>query len=56
METLKQVRMRRDNMTEEEANREIDDARKRVHLDGEDPEEVLSDAFGLEPDYFFDLM
>jgi hypothetical protein len=24
--------------------------------DGEDPEEILYDEFGLEPDYFFDLM
>jgi hypothetical protein len=25
-------------------------------LDGEDPEEILHDEFGLEPDYIFDLI
>ena len=54
-ETLKQVLMRRDGMTSREANEAIADARERV-LEGEDPEEVLAEEFGLEPDYIFDLL
>lgn len=54
-ETLKEVLMRRDNMTSEEADEAIADAHERV-IEGEDPEEVLADAFGLEPDYVFDLL
>lgn len=54
-ETLKQVIMRRDNMTSSEADELIDIAREAVE-NGEDPEEVLMDFFGLEPDYIFDLM
>ena len=34
----------------------IDEARDRVLNDGEDPEEVLYEEFGLEPDYVFDLL
>lgn len=54
-ETLKQVLMRRDGMTSREANEAIAEARERV-LEGEDPEEVLAEEFGLEPDYIFDLL
>lgn len=55
METLKQVLMRRDGLTAKEANEQIAEARQAV-FDGEDPEEVLEDYFGLEPDYIFDLI
>lgn len=55
MESLRQVLMRRDDLTGEEADQLIDDARQQV-LDGEDPEEVLLNEFGLEPDYVFDLL
>ncbi len=54
-ETLKQVLMRRDRMSAEEADERIAEARERVE-DGEDPEDVLHDEFGLEPDYVFDLL
>ncbi len=54
-ETLKQVLMRRDGMSSHEANEAIADARERV-LEGEDPEEILCEEFGLEPDYIFDLL
>ena len=54
MVTLKQVLMRRDEMTAEEANAEIMAMHERV-LDGEDPEEVLYEI-GLEPDYVFDIL
>ena len=55
MSELKKVLMERDGMTPKEADEVIADAKQRV-WDGEDPEEVLEDEFGLEPDYIFDLM
>lgn len=55
METLKQVLMRRDRLTSDEADAAIAEAKERV-AEGEDPEEVLLDEFGLEPDYVFDLL
>lgn len=55
MKTLKQVLIERDGLTESEADEQIKEAKQRV-LDGEDPEEILLDEFGLEPDYFFDLI
>lgn len=54
-ETLKQVLMRRDELSAAEADELIAEARERC-LEGEDPEEVLAEEFGLEPDYIFDLL
>ena len=56
MESLKEVLVRRDGMTSDEANEEIAFARNLVLEEGEDPEDVLLDMFGLEPDYIFDLL
>jgi hypothetical protein len=56
MESLKEVLMRRDGMTSDEANEAIACARECVLEDGEDPDDVLLDHFGLEPDYVFDLL
>lgn len=50
------VLMRRDGMSRAEAQELIDMARERVLEYGEDPEEVLAEEFGLEPDYIFDLL
>ena len=55
LETLKEILIRRDGMTEAEANELIQEARASVE-DGADPEEVLLFEFGLEPDYIFDLI
>lgn len=55
MSTLLKILMRRDGLSKEEAQEQIDDAKARV-LDGEDPEEILHEEFGLEPDYVFDLL
>lgn len=52
---LVKVIMRRDGMALEEAVEMVNEARQRV-ADGEDPEEILYDEFGLEPDYIFDLL
>lgn len=55
METIKQVLMRRDCMTAEEADEWIEEAREMVRA-GDDPEEVCRLEFGLEPDYAFELI
>lgn len=55
MSTLLKIMMRRDGLSKEEAQEQIDDAKARV-LDGEDPEEILHEEFDLEPDYVFDLL
>lgn len=54
-ETLKQVLMRRDGMTSDEADEAIREAQEMLRESG-DPEEILAEEFGLEPDYVFDLM
>lgn len=54
-ETIIQILMRRDGETEESAKELLRDARMAV-AEGEDPEEVLLDYFGLEPDYIFELL
>lgn len=54
-ESLLEVLMRRDGLTREQANADIQEARNRVYA-GENPEEVLSEEFGLEPDWVFDLL
>ena len=55
MESLKQVLMQRDGLSNREADERIEEAQARV-INGEDPEEILLEEFGLEPDYFFDLI
>lgn len=54
-ETLKQILMRRDRMSAEEAQEFIDEARQEVR-EGRDPEEILHEDFGLEPDYIWELL
>lgn len=54
-ETLKQVLIRRDGLTEVEAEDELREAAAEV-WEGADPEEVLEANFDLEPDYVFDLL
>ena len=50
-----QIIMDRDDMTRSEAMEMLAEAREMI-AEGEDPEEVLYDYFGLEPDYVFDLL
>jgi hypothetical protein len=56
MSELMQIIIQRDGLTREEAAQAIAYARHLVHNEGCDPEEVLIDEFGLEPDYIFDLI
>ena len=63
-ESLKEVLMRRDRMTEEEATFEIDEARQEIEemIEEEglgavcEAEEIVKDRFGLEPDYLDELL
>ncbi len=58
-DSLKEVIMKRDGITEKEAEDLIDQAREDLHdrLEaGEMPDDICSDWFGLEPDYIFDLV
>lgn len=49
------ILMNRDNLTLAEAQAQLEEARRDVR-NGDDPEEVLEDRFGLEPDYIYDLI
>lgn len=53
-ETFEDVLIKRDNMTQEEAEFEKDSVFERI-LDGEDYEDVLSE-YGLEPDYLESIL
>ena len=56
---LKAVIMRRDNLTETEADEQIAEAREELNArleSGETPDDICQEFFGLEPDYIFDLM
>jgi len=55
MSELARILMERDGLTQEEAYEQVRQARLRVSQ-GEDPEEILHDEFGLEPDYVFSLL
>lgn len=54
-ETIKQILMRRDGMTATDADDLINEAREAV-AEGQDPEEVCQEYFGLEPDYIWELL
>ena len=53
--SFKQVLMERDGMTGVEADLEIKGIRSRVY-ERENPETILFEEYGLEPDYIFDLI
>lgn len=59
MTSIKQVLMERDGMTGEEAEELIAEARKDLRQrleDGEMPDDICEEWFGLEPDYIMELM
>ena len=56
MNPIVEILMKRDSMTQEEAEELLEIGRAQVYEDGEDPEDVLLNEFGLEPDYVFDLI
>lgn len=59
MESIKEILMRRDGMTSDEADDMIADAQEdfddRIN-DGELPYDFCKDWFGLEPDYLIEFM
>lgn len=55
MNAIIKVLMTRDSMSKAEANDALDAAREEV-MEGYDPEEILQESFGLEPDYIYDLL
>ena len=54
MGELKTILMVRDNLSDEEATKRIEEMKEKV-AKGEDPEDILYDE-GLEPDYVFDIL
>ena len=59
MGSLKQEIMLRDELTEEEADAEIAEARKELAdriEEGDMPFDICEELFGLEPDFIFDLI
>lgn len=59
-ESIIQILMRRDGMTLEEAQDHYDEGRSLILeaiCEGtEDPEEIMLDFFGLEPDYLDEII
>lgn len=53
-ETIVDILVRRDGMSLQEAEELLEEARTAV-FQGGDPEEILEEYFGLEPDYIFEL-
>jgi len=59
MDSIKKVLMERDGMSESEADKLIKDAKADMFdrlADGEMPDDICEEWFGLEPDYIMDLM
>ena len=61
MESIKQVLIRRDGMTPEEADKLIEEAREQLHeyIEAGDlmaSEDICLEYFGLEPDYIMELL
>ena len=57
--TLKQVLMERDELTEEQADQQIEAARQEVFErleDGDLPYDICEELFGLEPDFLEELI
>jgi hypothetical protein len=59
VDSIKSVLMRRDGMTESEAEELITEAKEDMYRRleaGEMPEDICEEWFGLEPDYLDELM
>jgi hypothetical protein len=59
MESIREVLIRRDKMTKEEAEDLIEQAREDLMnrlAEGEYPEDICEEWFGLEPDYLMELI
>jgi len=61
MDSITEVLMRRDGLSEEDAKREVDDFKADIEdsimgLSLEDVEDALMNDLGLEPDYLMDIL
>ena len=61
MDSITEVLIRRDGLSEEDAKREVDDFREDIEdsiMSGnlEDIEDALMNDLGLEPDYLMDIL
>ena len=61
MDSITEVLMRRDGLSEEDAKREVEDFRADIEDsimsgDLEDIEDALMNDLGLEPDYLMDIL
>lgn len=61
MDSITEVLMRRDGLSEEDAKREVEDFKADIEDsimsgDLEDIEDALMNDFGLEPDYLMDIL
>lgn len=52
-ESIRNIMARRDGMEKDDIDALFEDAREDL-ANGADPDDVLHDIFGLEPDYFWD--
>lgn len=50
------ILMCRDGMTLDEARELLEECKQMVREDGLDPEQVLYDELGLEPDFIWELL
>ena len=55
MESIVDILVERDGLSQDAAEFEVEQARKRV-VAGENPETILREDFGLEPDYVWELI
>lgn len=55
LESIVDILMRRDGIDRSEAEDLVAEAKERVAA-GENPEDILHDEFGLEPDYIYELI
>jgi hypothetical protein len=59
VDSIKSVLMKRDKMSEKDADSLIREARKDLQnrlSEGEMPDDICEEWFGLEPDYIMELM
>ena len=58
-ESIKEILMRRDGMSQIEAEELITHAKRDLDVrlaEGEMPDDICNEWFGLEPDYIFELL
>jgi hypothetical protein len=59
VDSIKSILMKRDKMSEKDADSLIREARKDLQnrlSEGEMPDDICEEWFGLEPDYIMELM